>query len=80
VYNNMNLERHGMIGEPGLAEDELGSFVGKLEEDVDLVAEVAEEVVAGFPANDEHSKHELQPQTPQHRPPSHLSHTKMPSV
>jgi len=67
-----------MIDESRLAEHELGSFVGELEEDVDLVAEIAEEVVAGLPANDEHAEHKLQTEAPQHRPPAHLHYKRLP--
>jgi len=67
-----NLERHGMINETLLAEHELRTFVGELEEHAHLVAKVLEEVISWFPAKYENTKDELQTKTPQHWAPSHL--------
>ncbi len=54
------------------SKDEFRACICVLEEDFDLVAEEAEEVVACRPAQDHDPQQELQPDSPHHRPPLHL--------
>ena len=55
-----------------VAEHESRSVVGELEELTHAVAERAKEVVARLPAYDENTEQELETETPEDRPPSHL--------
>jgi len=61
-----------MHGETLRTKDELGSFVGVLEEHSDTIAEDPEELVARLPAQNQYAEYELETETPQHWSPPYL--------